>query len=114
MKLKVSVVFVLFMAVGLACSSAYAVTGTATGKIDRIYTYHNGNVLFGGLTFTDATCNNKSGFFIAGTHPHLEKYLSILLMAKATNSDVTVVAKVNDCWYPQITESGETTYFYIH
>lgn len=97
----------------LASVLSNAETNSASGKIDRIYTYNNGQVLFTGFSFSGASCSNNGGFFIAGNHPHLEKYMSLLLAAKAMQSTVVVVAKVDNCWYPEITQSGETTYFYI-
>ena len=94
----------------LVNSLSYAATGTATGKVGRIYTYNNGQVLFTGFLFTGASCSNNGGFYVPGNHPHINKFISMLLSAKATQSTVTVVAKIDNCWYPEITEGS---YFFI-
>lgn len=92
-----------------------AETASVTGKITNIYTYNTGTVLIQGFRFEGAGCRNNSGFIIPASHPRIDQYLSILLTAKAMQLDVTVKAKVDDCWYPEITESDEeTTHFRIH
>jgi hypothetical protein len=102
-----SVVFIISLSM---FSSTYAVTGTSTGKISSIYTYHTGMVLVTGLTFAGATCTHNTGFFIAGDHPHLKTFMSSILAAKAMGSDITVKAKIDNCWYPEITATtGEST-----
>ncbi|WP_072680855.1 hypothetical protein [Arcobacter sp. LA11] len=105
--------FIFLLQLLLINISVYAATGTATGKVKRIYIYNNGQVLVAGFNFPEANCQNNSGFYIPGDHPHLEKYMSLLLSSKAMNLTVTVVAKTDNCWYPQINESGELTYLYI-
>jgi hypothetical protein len=95
-----------------ASSDARAQTGSAQGTIQYVYTYGNGMVLFVGPYFAQATCSNKSGFFIAPDHPHFSRLLAVLLAAKASGATVEVVAKIDNCWYPEIT-SDASTYFVV-
>jgi len=105
----------LGMAIVFFSHSSIAETASATGKITNIYNYNSGTVLFQGLRFEGASCRNNGGFIIPASHPRINQFVSTLLTAKATQTNVTVVAKVDDCWYPEITEAGEeTTHFRIH
>ncbi len=104
--------FLIFI-VALIPVFSNAATESATGVVSKIYTYSNGNVLFVGFNFPNASCNNTNGFVVPGDHPHVDKYLSILLAAKAMSAQVTVTAKIDDCWYPYLTDTGEATFFFI-
>jgi hypothetical protein len=85
----------------ICCSVVNA--GTSEGKITNVYTYGDGRVLVTGLTFSGATCDVNGGFWIPGTHPHLQRLLGLILSAQATGATVSVVAKTENCWYPEIT-----------
>ena len=78
----------------------------ATGKIKSIYHYGNGRVLVTGFSFPNTTCNNNGGFWISQNHPKLSDLLGTLIYAHARDAELTVKAKVTDCWYPEI----DTTY----
>ena len=91
---------------------ALAQTEAATGTVQSVQTYGDGRVLVPGFQFTAALCNNNGSFWIPGDHPHLEKLLSTILTAKATGQQLTVVAKTDNCWYPEITQES-TTYIVL-
>lgn len=105
-----SIVCSAILLMGLSLS-ANAKTTIATGKVTRLISYNSGTILVSGFTFPESTCNNNGAFFISGEHPHFDKLLSVILAAKAMQSEMSVVAKVDDCWYPEITIGGEMTYF---
>ena len=107
-------VIVLFL---MALFSHFSISETAsvTGKVTNIYTYNTGTVLFQGFKFEGASCRNNGGFTIPASHPRIDQFISMLLTAKAMQLNVTVTAKIDDCWYPEMTEGGEeTTHFRIH
>lgn len=89
---------------------ANAATGSAEGKISYVYTYGDGRVLVTGLSFTNQTCSNNGGFWIPPAHPHLQRLLALVLSAQASGATITVVAKTDNCWYPEITQD---TYSYV-
>lgn len=99
-------VVALFMTAGAPV--ALATTGTATGTIQRIYTYGDGSVLVTGFYFAGATCTNNSAFYIQGTHPHLARLMAVILAAKTSGATLAVTAQTNSCWYPQIGTDGST------
>jgi hypothetical protein len=90
---------------------AFATNGTATGTIQHIFTYGDGMVLMTGFNFPGATCSNNGGFVIPATHPQFSRLLAVLLSAKAAGSTIEVVAKIDTCWYPTLTETADT---YLH
>jgi len=88
-------VVALFMTAGAPV--ALATTGTATGTIQRIYTYGDGSVLVTGFYFAGATCTNNSAFYIQGTHPQFARLMAVILAAKtsgATLADLRIPAAV--------------------
>jgi hypothetical protein len=78
--------------------------GTSEGKITNVYTYGDGRVLVTGLMFSGATCEVNGGFWIPGNHPNLQRLLALILSAQATGATISVVAKTENCWYPEITQ----------
>lgn len=106
--LSVVAVILLFT----ASHAARAAEGTATGTIQYMYTYGNGMVLVTGFSFSPASCTNNGGFVIYHDHPHFKTILAVLMSAKATGATVSVVAKVDNCWYPEMT-SSPSTYFVV-
>lgn len=82
-----------------------------TGKITEVIFYGNGMILVGGPIF-GTPANNcagyQNGFRINETDPQLDRLLSIVLAAKATQKDVTVYADIPDsnCWAPTFTENN--------
>ena len=101
----------LFALAMMYSQGAAAVTGSATGTISWIAVYGDGRVLVGGLVFPTGTCSNNSGFTIPANHPHIAKILAQLLAAKAQGMSIAVTAKVDNCWYPEITQDA-TTYIF--
>jgi hypothetical protein len=87
---------------GFSCCSVVN-AGTSEGKIANVYTYGDGRVLVTGLSFSGATCEANGGFWIPGTHPHLQRFLGLILAAQASGATISVVAKTDNCWYPEIT-----------
>ena len=92
--------------------SSFAATAKAEGKVGNVYVYGDGRVLVTGFTFPGASCNNNGGFWMRGNHPHLDRILSNILTAKATGTKVNVIAKINDCWYPELLNSSSTYLYY--
>ena len=84
-----------------------AATDTAEGTVSRVYTYGDGRVLVTGFTFTSTSCNN-GGFYIRATHPNIDRLLALVLSAQARGATLLVSAEVDNCWYPEITESSTT------
>lgn len=97
---------VLASALSLVAGTAAAAFGGGSGNVQYIYTYGDGSVLVTGITFTGAGCSNNSGFWIPGTHPHLAKILANVLAAKASGMPLSVSAKIDNCWYPEITNDS--------
>jgi hypothetical protein len=95
------------VALGLSGGYANAQTASATGTVQSIRTYGDGRVLVTGFSFPGATCNNGS-FWIPGDHPKLSAFLASLLSAKAMGLTITVVAKIDNCWFPEITNDSTT------
>lgn len=93
---------VLLLAMTLS-QTASAVVGSATGIPQYIYTYGDGRVLVTGFSFTNTTCSNNGGFWIPGNHPHLQRFLALVMTAKATGRQIQISAKTDNCWYPEIT-----------
>ena len=91
------------LAASLLPLTASAVSGSATAVPQYIYTYGDGRVLVTGFSFTNTTCSNNGGFWIPGNHPYLSRYLALVISAKATGKQLQVVAKTDNCWYPEIT-----------
>ena len=89
--------------------SASAAVGSASGTIQSLYTYGDGRILVRGLTFSTGTCSSNTGFTVAADHPNFARILATLLTARAMGLTITVVAKVDNCWYPEIT-TDSTTY----
>jgi len=87
---------------------ALAQTGAATGIPQTILTYGNGMVLVTGLYFSAGTCSNNSGFVIYADHPYFARILSTVLTAKALGATLSVSAKIDSCWYPEITQDPST------
>ena len=106
MRLKTSLAFVALM----LSPCAFSTVGTATGTIQNIYTYGDGRILVIGTGFNYSTtgCSNSSGFYIPGSHPQAQRLLASLLAAKATGTSLTVTAKTDGCWYPEITTDPST------
>lgn len=74
-----------------------------TGKVTDLYFYGNGMILVQGFDFGATDCvGSKFGFVIAPDYVHMDKILSILLTAKATQNSLLVYATVPtiDCWAP--------------
>lgn len=92
---------------------ANALTGGATGTVQSISTYGNGMVLVTGLYFSGATCGNSSGFVIYADNPNFKQLLTTVITAKTTGATLSVVAKTDSCWYPEITQDS-TTYISIN
>lgn len=101
----------LLLSLAFVCGESFAQTEGATGIVQSVRTYGDGKVLVTGFSFSTATCNNGS-FTIPGDHPHLSKLLSMVLTAKTTGVPITVVAKTDCSWFPEITPDG-TTYVFI-
>ena len=101
-----SISFSVISFVCLLCLSglAYAQTGASQGKITNVYTYGDGRVLVLGLTFAGETCSNDGGFWIPPSHPQLPRLLALVLSAQASGATIEVVAKTDNCWYPEITQ----------
>jgi hypothetical protein len=89
-------------------TAASAATGTAAGTIVHVYTYGDGRVLVTGLSFSNNYCSNNGGFWVDGAHPHLQRILALVLSAQASGATVTVTAKTDNCWYPEITQDPST------
>lgn len=92
-----------FAALLCLSSLANATTGTAEGKITNVYTYGDGRVLVLGLTFGGTSCTTDGGFWIPWDHPALPRMLALILSAQASGATISVVAKTDNCWYPEIT-----------
>ena len=75
----------------------------ASGTVTDIYYYGNGMLLVQGFNFGSTHCTgSNNGFVIDGSYPQLDKILSIILMAKATQRELLVYADVppSNCWAP--------------
>lgn len=94
----------------LGSQAASALTGSASSTVKYVYTYGDGRVLVTGtgFTFAGATCMNSGGFWIDGAHPHLQRILALVLTAKASGLTLTVNAKIDNCWYPEIVNDTST------
>jgi hypothetical protein len=94
----------------LGSQAASALTGSASGTIQYVYTYGDGRVLITGpgLTFAGSTCSHISGFWIDGAHPHLQRILALVLTAKTSGLTLIVNAKIDNCWYPEIVNDTST------
>lgn len=92
-----------------ASFSAAAKTGVATGAVDTVVIYNSGMILVTGLTFENAECTNNGGFVIPQDHPQADTLLGVIHTAKATGRAITVQAKIDGCWYPEVTNGGEMT-----
>ena len=101
-------VFTILLILLCFSGNAQAATAGATGTVKDIYTYGDGRILVSGFGYPNSNCNNKYGFWIPGNHPHLQRILSVILSAKATGASLTVVAKIDNCWYPEITADSST------
>lgn len=112
MKMEVLCRRILFCMVMLVCLSAgngaLAGTGSGQGVPQYVYTYGNGMMLVTGLTFSGATCNNNGGFVVAASHPQFSRIMALVLAARAQGAALQVVAKTDNCWYPEITEDAST------
>lgn len=97
----------LFIALIFVTGHALAQTEGVTGTVQSMRTYGDGRVLVTGFTFSTSTCNNGS-FWIPGDHPKLERLLATILTAKASGASLTVVAKTDNCWLPEITIDSST------
>jgi hypothetical protein len=107
--MKFSRVAVLFLSLCFFLGGrTFAQTGGATGQVQYILTYGNGMVLVTGLYFSGATCSNSSGFVIYADNPNFKQLLSTVLMAKAMGATLSVAAKTDNCWYPEITQDSTT------
>lgn len=84
-----------------------AQTDAVTAQIQSVRTYGDGRVLVTGFTFSGVTCNNGS-FWIPGDHPSLARLLATILAAKASGATITVVAKTDCTWFPEITQDSST------
>lgn len=102
----------LLLASTLFGAQASAVTEGATGTVQSVRTYGDGRVLVTGFSFNTTTCNNGS-FWIPGDHPKLERMLATILTAKATGATITVLAKTDCSWFPEIT-TDSTTYVLLN
>ena len=91
-----------------ASQASFAVLGTAVGNVNYVYVYGDGRVLVNGFTFSGATCTQNGSFWIDGDHPHIARILALVLSAKASGTQLTVSAKIDNCWYPQITADSTT------
>lgn len=89
-------------------NAALAATGSAQGVPQYVYTYGNGMMLVTGMSFSGATCSNNGGFVVAASHPHFSKIMALVLAARAQGAALQVVAKIDNCWYPEITEDLST------
>lgn len=109
MKVKVIRLIVIALLI-LTNHSLYAATGSVTGVINKVVVYGDGKVLVTGtgLVFSGASCSNIGGFYIPGDHPNMQRLLSQILTAKAMGSELDVVAKTDNCWYPEITQNNST------
>jgi hypothetical protein len=103
----------LAAAASLFSMSSLAALDSAQGTVQGMHTYGDGRVLVSGFNFSNATCSNNSGFVIYGSHPHFQRLLAIILTAKAMGPTLAVVAKSDNCWYPEITQDS-TTYIYAN
>lgn len=108
-KMRTAVLLVLSM----IHAGAVAENAASTGTVQSIYTYGDGTVLVTGFHFSGASCINNGAFFLAGSHPNLPKVLALLISAKTTGATVTVVAKIDNCWYPQFM-TDQTSYLVVH
>lgn len=97
------------LGLALGSATAFGATGSATGTIQYIYTYGDGTVLVTGLNFSGASCTNNGGFVNPGAHPSFARLLRVVLSATAAGTTLTVIAKTDNCWYPEIT-ADPTTY----
>jgi hypothetical protein len=97
----------LLLSLVLIGGQALAQTGSATGTVQDVRIYGDGRVLVTGFTFSGATCNNGS-FWIPGDHPNLARFLSAVLAAKASGVTITVVAKIDCSWFPEIIQDSST------
>lgn len=88
-----------------------AAIGSSQGTVQQTWTYGNGMMLVGGFNFSGATCSNNGGFVIPATHPQFSRLMAVILAAKASGAVLTVVAKIDNCWYPEIT-TDSSTYIY--
>jgi len=101
-------IVVLGLAASVFSTGASGATGSASGRVRYIYTYGDGSVLVTGFTFATATCSNNTGFWIDASHPNFSRLYAIILAARATNAQLDVVAKIDNCWYPQVTSDAST------
>jgi hypothetical protein len=85
----------------------FAQTEGVTGTVQSVRTYGDGRVLVTGFTFNTATCSNGS-FWIPGDHPNMARLLATVLTAKASGATLTVIAKTDCSWFPEITQDSST------
>jgi hypothetical protein len=107
MKRKKNLKLSLFLSLIFISVQALALTGSASGVIQDVRVYGDGRVLVTGFTFSGATCNNGS-FWIPGDHPNIARLLSAILAAKASGATLTVSAKIDCSWFPEITQDSST------
>jgi hypothetical protein len=100
------------LAATLNGTEALAQTEGATGTVQSVRTYGDGRVLVTGFTFSTTTCNNGS-FWIPGDHPKLDRLLATILTAQTTGATITVLAKTDCSWFPEIT-TDSTTYVLLN
>lgn len=108
-----SILKTAFIVLGLFWSSlALSATASVSGKVTEIVYYGDGGmILVSGLNSvvegsTDS-CNGgtRTGFVVAGNNPQKNEILSILLMAKAAQTKITVynLDIAANCWAPNFT-----------
>jgi hypothetical protein len=87
---------------------AVAALGSSQGTVTNFTVYGDGRVLVSGFNFSGASCSGNGALVIYGNHPHLSRLLGVIVAAKASGTPLTVVAKTDNCWYPEITIDSTT------
>ena len=80
-----------------------AETLSTTGSVTDVYYYGAGMMLVMGFDFGTVHCTGSNGgFLVDSNNPNIDKILSIVLMAKATQREIFVTVEVppSSCWAP--------------
>jgi hypothetical protein len=102
-----------FLGIVTVSTAAFAAVGSSQGTVTATRIYGDGSVLVSGFYFSGATCSNNGAFVINASHPQFSRLFATVLSAKATGATLSIVAKTDNCWYPEISQDM-TTYIYTH